>query len=81
MIRIDLIEGLLAWFLLRRVLRRVVAVNQRVGNVCPRSPKSAGGKREFSRRGGHSSGRRRKRKRRRRKNNKKTWDVGMIRVK
>ena len=42
-------------------------MNQRVGNVCPRSPKSAGGKREFSRRGGHSSGRRRKRKRRRRK--------------
>ena len=39
MIRIDLIEGLLAWFLLRRALRRVVAVNQRVGNVCPRSPK------------------------------------------
>ena len=51
-------------------------MNQRVGNVCPRSPKSVGGKREFSRRGGHSSGRRRKRKRRRKKNKTKKKNVG-----
>ena len=58
LIQENLIEGLLTWFLLGRVLRRVVAVNQRAGILCPRSPRGTGGKGTFFfRRGGHSSGR------------------------
>ncbi len=35
LIQINLIEGLLTWFLLSRAPRSVVAVNQRVGTLCP----------------------------------------------
>ena len=44
LIQENLIEVLLTWFLLGRVLRRVVAVNQRAGILCPRSPRGTGGK-------------------------------------
>ena len=44
LIQESLLEGLLTWFLLGRVLRRVVAVNQRARILCPRSPIGTGGK-------------------------------------
>ena len=44
LIQENLLEGLLTWFLLGRVLRRVVAVNQRAGILCPRSPRGTDGK-------------------------------------
>ena len=44
LIQESLLEGLLTWFLLGRVLRRVVAMNQRAGILCPRSPRGTDGK-------------------------------------
>ena len=48
MIQVNLIEGLLTWFLPRRALRRVVAVNQRARILCLRSSRGSNGKKDDS---------------------------------